>query len=225
MVGYYHSRIGPFKMHVHPYSFTGPAGALEALWKEPDGAPRGSAVLGHAHPAHGGTMHFKVIFRMARALAGTGFGVLRFNFRGVGTSQGTHDEGRGERDDFAAALDEAARRGGTPLVSGGFSFGSVMAISVGSRDPRVQAFIGAGIPLDRWRLGEGGQIDAPALVVSGDRDKFADAERLAEEARRRFRNVRVEIVPGADHFFAGQLDAFEAIVRDFAWSLSLGEPS
>ncbi len=206
-------------MHVIPFSFGGPAGALEALWKEPEPPRRGSAVLAHAHPLQGGTMHFKVIFRMARALAAAGFGVLRFNFRGVGASQGSHDGGRGEKDDVAAALDEALRRGGAPLLAGGFSFGSAMALTVGARDPRVRALIGAGVPLDRWRLGEGEPVDKPTLVISGDRDEFADAERLASEARRRFRNVRVEIVPGADHFFSRHLEELERRVREFAASL------
>ena len=210
-------------MHVIPFSFAGPAGALEALWKEPETPRRGSAVLAHAHPLHGGTMHFKVIFRMARALAAAGFGVLRFNFRGVGASQGSHDGGRGEKDDVAAALDEALRRGGPPLLAGGFSFGSAMALTVGARDPRVRALIGAGIPLDRWRVGEGEPVDKPTLVISGDRDEFADAERLAIEARRRFTNVRVEIVPGADHFFSRHLEELERRVREFAASLPLSE--
>jgi uncharacterized protein len=206
---------------VHAFSFAGPAGKLEALWKEPEAPRRGSAVVAHAHPAHGGTMHFKVVFRIARALARSGFGVLRFNFRGVGTSQGTHDNGRGEKEDVAAALDEAFRRGGGPLVAGGFSFGSAMAIQVGAGDPRVAALIGAGIPLDRWNPGEGEPVEKPTLVISGDRDEFADPDRLGREVKRRFRNVRVEIVEGADHFFSGHLDAFEARVRDFAAGLPI----
>jgi len=168
-------------------------------------------------------MHFKVIFRMARALAGTGFGVLRFNFRGVGASRGKHDDGRGEKDDVAAALDEAVRRGGEPLVAGGFSFGSAMALTEGARDSRVLAMIGAGISLNRWKLGEGEPVEKPTLVISGDRDEFADAASLEREAKRRFRNLRVEILPSADHFFGGQLDTFEARVRDFAASLPFPE--
>ena len=201
---------------VQAFSFVGPAGRLEALWKEPEAPRRGSAVVAHAHPVHGGTMHFKVVFRTARALAKSGFGVLRFNFRGVGASQGFHDGGRGEKDDVAAAFDEALRRGGPPLVAAGFSFGSAMALTVGARDSRVAAMIGAGIPLDRWNPGEGEPVEKPTLVISGDYDSFADAARLEAAARQRFRNVRVEIVPGADHFFTGHLDIYEQRVRDFA---------
>jgi alpha/beta superfamily hydrolase len=82
---------------VHPVTIAGPAGAIEALWKEPEANRLGSAVVAHAHPLHGGTMHFKVVFRIARALSRAGFGVLRFNFRGVGASAGIHDFGVGER--------------------------------------------------------------------------------------------------------------------------------
>ncbi len=209
---------------VHPYSFAGPAGELEALWKEPEAPRRGSAVVAHAHPAHGGTMHFKVVFRIARALARSGFGVLRFNFRGVGTSQGQHDGGRGEKEDVAAALDEAARRGGTPLVAGGFSFGSAMALTVGAKDSRVAALIGAGVPLARWALGDGEPVEKPTLVISGDNDEFADARELEREAKRRFRDVRVEIVAGADHFFTDHLDQVEARVHDFASGLRIPAP-
>ncbi len=206
---------------VHAFSFSGPVGALEALWKEPEAPRRGSAVVAHAHPAHGGTMHFKVVFRIARALARSGFGVLRFNFRGVGASKGVHDDGRGEKDDVAAALDEALRRGGPPLVAGGFSFGSAMALTVGARDSRVAAMIGAGIPLDRWNVGEGDLVETPTLVISGARDPFADPERLERESKRRFRNLRFEIVPEADHFFTGHLEELEARVRDFAQGLPI----
>ncbi|MGH9441703.1 MAG: alpha/beta hydrolase [Thermoanaerobaculia bacterium] len=206
---------------VHAFSFAGPAGDLEALWKEPETPRRGSAVIAHAHPAHGGTMHFKVVFRMARALARSGFGVLRFNFRGVGTSQGTHDGGRGEKEDFGAALDEASRKGGTPLLAGGFSFGSVMALTVGAKDARVAAMIGAGVPLKRWSPGAGDPVEKPTLLISGEHDEYGDPRQLEREARGRFRDLRAEIVAGADHFFTGRLDPFEAVVLDFASSLPL----
>jgi alpha/beta superfamily hydrolase len=208
---------------VQHFSFAGPAGGLEALWKEPEAPRRGSAVVAHADPARGGTMHFKIVFRMARALARSGFGVLRFNFRGVGTSEGNHDNGRAEKDDVAAALDEAARKGGTPLIAGGFSFGSVMALTVGARDARVAALIGAGVPLERWSMGEGEPVEKPTLVISGERDEFADPGRLEREAKRRYRNVRLEIVPGADHFFSGHLESFEARVLAFLAELPIPE--
>jgi alpha/beta superfamily hydrolase len=201
---------------VHPITIAGPAGPIEALWKEPEGDRRGSAVVAHAHPLHGGTMHFKVVFRIARALSRAGFGVLRFNFRGVGASAGIHDFGRGEREDFRAALDEAERRGGLPMIAAGFSFGSTIAIAAGEADARVTALVVAGLPADRWEPEEQDRIEKPALVISGGRDEFAEAARLRETVERRFVRARLDIVDGADHFLTGRLERLEESVHDFA---------
>jgi alpha/beta superfamily hydrolase len=201
---------------VHPITIAGPAGAIEALWKEPEGERRGSAVVAHAHPLHGGTMHFKVVFRIARALSRAGFGVLRFNFRGVGASAGTHDFGRGETEDFRAALDDAERRGGLPMIAAGFSFGSTIAIEAGESDPRVAALVVGGLPVDRWTSEGRDRVEKPALVISGGRDEFADAAVLRETVGRRFARARLEIVDEADHFLTGRLDTLEEKVFGFA---------
>ena len=201
---------------MHPLTIAGPAGTLEALWKEPDGERRGCAVVAHAHPLQGGTMHFKVVFRIARALARAGFGVMRFNFRGVGASQGRHDFGAGEREDFRAALDEAERRAGGPAIAAGFSFGSTVALAAGEADGRVAALVAAGLPLTRWSFEGLDRIEKPALVISGDRDVFAGPDVLAGAVARRFTRARLVLVPGADHFFAGRLDPLEEAVRAFA---------
>jgi len=201
---------------VHPITIAGPAGAIEALWKEPDGERRGSAVVAHAHPLHGGTMHFKVVFRMARAFARAGFGVLRFNFRGVGASAGTHDFGRGEREDFRAALDEAERRGGRPMIAAGFSFGSTIAIAAGEPDPRVAALVVGGLPADRWEPAGAERVEKPALVISGGNDAFAEESVLREIVGRRFARASLEVIEGADHFLAGRLDELEEKVGAFA---------
>src|SRR3954470_5358373 len=130
------------------FDIAGPAGGLEALLMMPEGAPRTAAVLCHAHPLHGGMMHFKVLFRVAKALQEHGAAVLRFNFRGVGRSEGTHDDGRGEQDDVRAALAEMSRRfPSRPVILGGFSFGAVMALHVGVTDTRVRALLSMGLPI------------------------------------------------------------------------------
>src|SRR5437773_1958845 len=114
----------------------------------PEGAPVAAGVVCHAHPRRGGMMHFKVVFRAAKALQEQGVAVLRFNFRGVGRSEGTYDEGRGEQDDVRAALQEMERRfPGLPAVLGGFSFGSSMALRVGVADPRPRALFALGFPV------------------------------------------------------------------------------
>lgn len=218
---------------VVPLTLAGPAGRLEALWKEPEGALLGAAVVAHAHPLHGGTMHFKVVFRIARALARAGYGVLRFNFRGVGASQGSHDGGPGEREDFRAALDAAAARGGLPLIAAGFSFGATIALTEGVADPRVAALIGAGVPLTRWDPRVLERSEKAALLVSGGRDEFLplagappDAGEAAGVLAAAFAEAlpaaAIEVVPDADHFFTGRLDALEERVAEFAASVAPG---
>jgi alpha/beta superfamily hydrolase len=159
--------------HNESFHFPGPAGNLEALLMMPAGEPLASAIVCHANPEEGGMMHFKVVFRAAKALQAAGAAVLRFNFRGVGSSQGTHDQGRGEQDDVRAALDEMARRfPGTKQVLGGFSFGSVMAMAVGASDARAAALFALGFParIDSMtaRLPAMAARAVPRLFVQGE---------------------------------------------------------
>ena len=121
------------------------------LFDKPKGEPRAAVVFAHPLPTQGGTMHTKVVFQAAKALTEIGCVVLRFNFRGVGRSAGAWDNGRGELDDYRAAVDYmVAQYPGLEMWSAGFSFGSYMALTVGATDPRVCALIGhrsAGGPL------------------------------------------------------------------------------
>ncbi|HEY6051798.1 MAG TPA: alpha/beta fold hydrolase [Thermoanaerobaculia bacterium] len=197
-------------------AFPGPAGRLEGLWKEPLPPSRGSAVFAHPHPSFGGTLHSKVVYRAARALAAAGFGTLRFNFRGVGASEGTFDEGRGETEDVRAAFDEAVRRGGLPLVAGGFSFGCAAALRASAGDPRIAAFVGVGLPVATDSAFDVRVPDVPALFVVGERDTYGPPEKL-----RAFLGGRgsLAVVPGADHFFAGHLDELESAVAQFLRTL------
>src|SRR6266536_1476573 len=192
--------------------FSGPAGALEGVWKEPSGSPAGSAVFAHPHPLHGGTLHNKVVFRAARALAAGGLGTLRFNFRGVGASEGRHDLGRGEVEDFRAALSEAQRRGGLPIVAGGFSFGAAVALRAIVGDARVVAYIGIGLPVASESGLDLPRPEVPALFLVGERDTFGPPGELA-----RFLGDTSSIVEvsEADHFFEGRLDAVEEAIGGF----------
>ena len=119
----------------------GPAGPLEALWNIPSGPPRAGVVLAHPLPTAGGTMHTKVVFQAAKALTRIGCVVLRFNFRGVGLSAGVWDNGRGELDDYRAAVAcMATQYPGVEIWAAGFSFGSYIAMTVGADDaPRLRA--------------------------------------------------------------------------------------
>ena len=196
--------------------FPGPAGKLEGLWKKASGRTLGSAVFAHPHPLHGGTLHNKVVYRASQALNSAGYGTLRFNFRGVGLSQGRYDAGSGETDDFRAALDEAERRGGLPIVAGGFSFGSAAALRAIAGDGRVQAVIAAGLPLAVEDAAGLPRPAVPALFVTGERDTFGPPGLLEEFARNA---GQVVIIPGADHFFEGKLPQFEEAIARFLSNL------
>jgi uncharacterized protein len=202
------------------FDIQGPAGRLEAILMLPDGEPRAAAVVCHAHPLQGGVMHFKVVFRAAKGLQAEGVAALRFNFRGVGRSEGTHDEGRGEQDDVRAALDELQRRlPGLPLVTGGFSFGSAMALRAGCSDARVRALFALGFPMaivsDTSYLST---CTRPRLFVQGEQDAFGPAERIRALVSALPEPKTLVVVPGGDHFFSGHLDELQEAVR--AWAAS-----
>ena len=200
------------------FDFAGPVGRLEAILMSPDDAPVAAAVVCHAHPLHGGMMHFKVVFRIAKALQEQRLAVLRFNFRGVGRSEGAHDDGRGEQDDAIAALAELERRlPGLPLVMAGFSFGSVVALRVAAREPRVRAVAALGFPLVRF--GDAATLQAPRqprLFVQGERDPFGSGEALRALVEALPPPKELVVVPGASHFFDEKLDAMQAAVS--AWA-------
>jgi alpha/beta superfamily hydrolase len=196
-----------------------PHGRLEAILKEPRADGAGAALVLHPHPLHGGTMHNKVVFRAARALNDAGLICLRINFRGVGQSTGTHDEARGERDDARAALDYLSDNyPGLPLTLAGFSFGARVGLEVGVGDERVTRLIGLGTPLKMYDFTFLRAVRKPLLLVHGERDEFGDASELKRFATElpAEAQARVEIIPGAGHFFEGYLDEMQRVVREWA---------
>src|ERR1700687_5577151 len=197
----------------------GPAGRLEALlWAVPereDGArPPLAAVVCHPHPLFGGTMHNKVVYQTAKTLHRFGLPVLRFNFRGAGSGEGTNDEGRGEQGDVSAALDFlAGEYPGAPLLLAGFSFGSWVGIRVGCQDARVSELIGLGLPVGDL-IGDRGffyldACDKLKLLVTGEFDQYGPPGKLKAVVEKFPPHVKqrtsVAIISGADHFFAGHL--------------------
>jgi uncharacterized protein len=198
----------------------GPAGRLEALLMHPEAAPKAAAVVCHAHPLHGGMMHFKVVFRAAKALQSQRVAVLRFNFRGVGRSEGTYDHGIGEQDDARAALDTLERAfPGLPLLVGGFSFGAMVGLRLASEDERVRAAFALGFPVtlaaDPSFLSK---RSVPRLFVQGSVDVFGNAEALAKLVHGLRPTPAVHVLPAADHFFAGRLDGVYELLA--AWTAS-----
>jgi alpha/beta superfamily hydrolase len=194
----------------------GPAGRLEALlWTVPEPAPL-AAVVCHPHPLYGGTLHNKVVFHVARALHELGLPVLRFNFRGVGLSEGTHDGGRGEQDDVRAALDWlAAQQPGRPLVLAGFSFGAAVGLRVGCNDPRVVDLIGLGLPVAHAAVDFLHTCQRPLLLVHGEQDQFGPVERVRALAAELGPRARLVVVEGVDHFFTGRLEEVERAVESW----------
>jgi alpha/beta superfamily hydrolase len=198
--------------HVDLYSS---AGRLEALYRELQD-PAGIAVVCHPHPLGGGTLHNKVVFRAARGLENANVATLRFNFRGTGASQGTHDEGEGEQADVQAAIDWAMKKHpGRKLFAGGFSFGSWVASRVACEMPEVDAIFLIGTPVNKYDFGYLRHCEKPMLFLHGTQDEhgnYTKLEQLAQEVR----NAESVIVTGADHFFTKQLDIVEETMRTWA---------
>jgi len=194
-------------------------GQLEAILKEPrTGPPRGVALVLHPHPLGGGTMHNKVVFRAAAALNDAGLITLRINFRGVGQSTGEHDEGRGERDDVRAGLDYLFKNyPDLNITLCGFSFGARVGLEVGIEDARVRFLIGIGTPLNNYDFEFLQACRKPLLLVHGEHDEFGDVQRVKEMAARleEQTQVRLVVIPGADHFFEHRLDELKRAITDW----------
>jgi alpha/beta superfamily hydrolase len=190
------------------FFLNGSAGKLEALlWTAPNPNPPMAALVCHPHPLFGGTMHNKVVYQTAKALHRRGLPILRFNFRGAGSSEGEHDRGQSEQEDVRSALDYlSAEFPATPVLLAGFSFGSWVGLRVGCADDRVAELIGLGLPVDNSDLTYLRECIKPKLLIQGGYDQFgarANMEALFETLPE---PKRLVIINGADHFFTGQLD-------------------
>lgn len=188
----------------------GPAGRLEALLEEPDEGPiRRAALVCHPHPAHGGTMHNKVVYRMARGLRRSGAAVLRFNYRGVNLSEGRYDHGIGELEDARAALAWLRRRyPGLPATAAGFSFGSRIALKL-----EAGRLIAAGLPSSyHGDLRELERLAAPKLFLQSTHDPYGPPEELERFFATVAEPKRLQFIEARDHFFAGALDELEMAV-------------
>ena len=202
-----------------------PHGMLEGLLRQPDVAgasPMGAftpamvALVCHPHPRGGGTMHNKVVFRVAQALWESGMPTLRFNFRGVGRSTGTFDEGRGEADDVRVALEYLAKEyPGVPICLAGFSFGSWVGLPVGAADARVRQLIGVGVPVGSLPVDALAGCVTPKLIVQGDQDEYGPPAPLRAWFDTLLDPKRLVIVPGADHFFTRHQEELRAAVAGY----------
>lgn len=168
-------------------------------------------------------MHNKVVYQTAKTIHRFGLPVLRFNFRGVGLSEGAHDKGEGEVNDVIAALDFlAAQYSGVPLLVAGFSFGSWVGLRAGCGDARVAELLGLGLPvgdLDNRSFAYLESCQKPKLLVSGEFDRFGPPNQLramVEQFPPHVKeNTHVAIVRGGDHFFAGHLGELDEVIAEW----------
>lgn len=192
-------------------------GRLEAILKSPQQDPaKGAALVLHPHPLGGGTMHNKVVFRAAAALNEAGLVVLRINFRGVGQSTGSHDEGHGEQDDVRAGLDYLSEHYSTLSITVcGFSFGSRVGLTVGLTDPRVRFLISIGTPLTKYDFNFLNDCRKPILFVHGERDEYGRIEDVRELVKLLEAQTDAELVEVRDagHFFEGHLDELKEAIK------------
>jgi len=190
----------------------GPAGRLEALLEEPEhGEPREAVLVCHPHPQHGGTMHNKVVYRIARGLRRAGAVVLRFNYRGVNLSEGSYDQGIGEADDARAALAVLRERyPELPFSLAGFSFGSRIALRLGCEVAGVKGVIAAGFPTS---YGQSiGDCGVPRAFIQSTHDQFGPREDMQAYFDSLTGPKQLIWVEAQDHFFAGALPEFEEVV-------------
>ena len=189
----------------------GPAGRLEALIEEPDESPPTQAALVcHPHPQHGGTMHNKVVFRIARGLRRAGSAVLRFNYRGVNRSEGSYARGEGEMEDARAALHWLRQRyPGLPMTLAGFSFGSRIVLKLACQGEPARRVIAAGFPTvykDRSYLED---CSVPRVFVQSTHDQYGPVPDLEALVAGLPEPKHLVLVEAQDHFFAGGLDRLE----------------
>jgi len=204
--------------HAERLRLTGPAGVLEALIETPAGLetpPAAFGVICHPHPLHGGTLDNKVVWTLARAFQELGAPTIRFNFRGVGASAGSHDAGPGEIDDTLAAIAYGRER--WPRVAlwlAGFSFGGVVAIRAAvSAHPSRLVTVAPGIT--RLDVGDAPPPACPWLIVQGDADDVVPAEAVIAWARTLSPAPQLTVLPGAGHFFHGRINELRDIVLEF----------
>ena len=183
----------------------GPAGKIECAVDFPAAAPRGVALVAHPHPLHGGTLDNKVVQTLARAFVELGYTAWRPNFRGVGASEGTHDEGRGEVDDLAAVV---ASSGGEKPVLAGFSFGAAVQTRLAQQvTPERMVLVGLAVT----HL-EVPPVPADTILIHGAEDATVPLADVLAWARPQ--DLPVVVVPGADHFFHRRLQILRAIIRN-----------
>ena len=183
----------------------GPAGKIECAVDEPQGAARGVALIAHPHPLFGGTLDNKVVQTLARAFVDLGYSAWRPNFRGVGASEGRHDEGRGEVEDLAAVL--KFTKSEKPVLAG-FSFGAAMQTKL-AQTVTPERMVLIGLAVNKFPAPP---VPADTLLIHGEKDDTVPLQSVLDWALKQ--DLPVTVVPGADHFFHRRLNILRAIVTN-----------
>lgn len=199
--------------------FNGPSGRIEGRYKHSKLPNAPLALILHPHPLHGGTMNNKVTYALYQIFSSRGFSTLRFNFRGVGRSQGAYDKGEGELSDAAAALDwmQSVNPNSKSVWVGGFSFGAWIGMQLLMRRPEIDGFVSVAPPTNMFDFSFLAPCPADGLIVQGDQDDIVPregvnllVERLVEQQKV---NVDFEVVEGANHFFTDRIDQLVSTVH------------
>ena len=201
-------------MNIHSQKFTleGNAGKMQCLLDLPDEAPRGIALVAHPHPLYGGTMDNKVAQTLASTFVTLGYVVARFNFRGVGESEGVYDDGRGEVDDMAIMYAHMRERyPGLPVTLSGFSFGTFVqaqfALRLAEQGQPAERLVLVGTAAGKWAMPP---VPADTILIHGELDDTITLQQVFDWARPL--DIPVTVIPGADHFFHRRLGHIKNLV-------------
>ena len=199
----------------------GPVGRIQAMYKHSGQENAPIAIILHPHPIYGGTMNNKVVYAMYHTFAEAGFNVLRFNFRGVGGSQGEYDRGEGELEDATAALEwlQENNRSARACWVGGFSFGAWIGMQLLMRRPEVTSFVSIAPPANMYDFSFLAPCPTSGLMVHGTQDQVAplvETQKLVERLHmQKGIHIQLDKVAGANHYFQGHLDALDTSVASY----------
>lgn len=201
--------------------FAGPEGRIEGRYQQGADKHAPAAIILHPHPMHGGTMNNKVVYHLYHAFASNGFSVLRFNFRGVGRSQGNFDNGIGELSDAASALDwlQLQNPNASSFWMGGFSFGSWIGMQLLMRRPELEGFVAISPPAGNNDFNFLSPCPAHGLIVQGNQDSIVaeeDVNKLAQKlSKQKNAGIEYQVIRDADHFFRGKIDELRDVTYGY----------
>ncbi|MGH6942193.1 alpha/beta hydrolase [Hypericibacter sp.] len=203
----------------------GPEGRLEGRYQPGKGSDAPIALMLHPHPQHGGTMNNKLVYTLYQVFAQRGFAVLRFNFRGVGRSQGSFDRGEGELSDAASALDwlQSVNPNARACWIAGYSFGAWIGMQLLMRRPEITGFISVAPPANIYDFGFLAPCPSSGLMIHGDKDELVPHESVAKLVQKlsNQRDIQIDykLIKGATHFFQDHLDQVSDRVDDYLEAL------